>query len=462
VTEVQSAIGERKRRGDYPTPHWLVDAIVDQAVAGVRPGRAVSVLDPACGDGRFLVAAARCIRARGGHPVLTGTDIDSHAVDAARRATAGADATIERRDALSTSWNGERFDVILGNPPYLSQLAAATTRGGTSRHGGGPYADAAVEFLALAVHLTKPGGRVGVVLPQSVLGSRDAEPVREATDEVATITWSWWSPRPVFDAQVRVCALVFERRPTQPSERRPWTEIVTGRLGVPSLPSLQTDGRLGDRARLTANFRDQYYGLVPAVTEGGDGPPLVTSGLVDPGRCHWGTRPVTFAKRRFHRPTVDLARLEEWMRRWADGLLVPKVVVANQTRIIEAVADPGGRWIPGIPLITARPARGVDVPIIAAVLTSPVASAWAWHRAGGTGLSAAAIRLGPRWLAELPWPAGDLADATSALDVGDVVACGDAVTAAYGLDPTMSALRTWWVQWLQREDYEASSSSSFS
>jgi SAM-dependent methyltransferase len=447
VPPLQSAIGERKRRGDYPTPHWLVDAIVEQAVFGISPGRDVIVLDPACGDGRFLVAAARRIRAAGGHPVLVGADIDPRAVDAARRATSDADATIECRDALSAAWEGERFDIVLGNPPYLSQLAAATTRGGASRHGGGPYADAAVEFLALAVRLARPGGRIGVVLPQSVLASRDADSVRAATDEMAAITWSWWSPRPVFDAQVLVCALVLERR-SSPAERRPWTEIVTGRLGVPALPALQTDGELGDRARLTANFRDQYYGLVPAVTEDGDGPALVTSGLVDPGRCHWGQRPVTFAKRRFRRPTVELDRLEEWMRRWADGLLVPKVVVANQTRVIEAVADPSAEWIPGIPLITARPTGSVDADAIAAVLTSPVASAWAWQRAGGTGLSATALRLGPRWLAELPWPAGDLAAAVLALEAGDVAACGDAVSAAYGLDPSSRTLHSWWLRWL--------------
>jgi SAM-dependent methyltransferase len=446
VPPLQSAIADRKRRGDYPTPHWLVDAIVEQAITGVRPGQAITVLDPACGDGRFLVAAARRIRAGGGRPVLVGAEIDSAAADMARRATSDADATIDCLDSLEASWDGERFDVVLGNPPYLSQMAAATSRGGASRHGGGPYADAAVEFLALAVRLARPGGRIGVVLPQSVLASRDAESVRVAADEAAAITWSWWSPRPVFAAQVFVCALVLERGAGRRQERRPWTEIVTRRLGVPALPSLSTEGELGDRARLTANFRDQYYGLVPAVGEDGDGPPLVTSGLVDPGRCHWGARPVTFAKRRFHRPAVDLARLDAPMRRWADGLLVPKVVVANQTRVIEAVADPGGRWIPGIPLISGRPTGSVDAGTIAAVLTSPVASAWAWRRAAGTGLSAATMRLGPRWLAELPWPAGDLAMATAALDAGDVAACGEAVTAAYGLEPAIA--RAWWLRWL--------------
>ena len=171
---------------------------------------------------------------------------------------------------------------MLGNPPFLSQLAAATTRGGASRHGGGPYADAAAEFLALAVRLARAGRRtVGLVLPQSVLASRDAGPVRAEVDRSATIRWSWWSPRPVFDAQVLVCALVFERpaRTTEPVPRRPWTEVVTDRLGVPTLPALQSAGTLGDQARLTANFRDQYYGLAQRAHDA-----RALAGQVDPGR----------------------------------------------------------------------------------------------------------------------------------------------------------------------------------
>ena len=113
-------------------------------------------------------------------------------------------------------------------------------------------------------------------------------------------------------------------------------------LGVPPLPALATDGTVGDRAPCSLNFRDEYYGLVPAVSDDGDGPPLVTSGLIDPGRCLWGDRPVRFAKREFAAPRVELARLDTSMRAWARRKLVPKVLVANQTRIIEAVADPDG------------------------------------------------------------------------------------------------------------------------
>jgi hypothetical protein len=439
----------RKQRGEYPTPHWLVDSVVDEAIPAVRPGAEVVVVDPACGDGRFLAAAARRVEAFGGRPVLVGCDIDPASADGAR----ATGARITCGDALGHDWSAQlgSVDVVVGNPPYLSQMAAATTRGGASPHGGGPYADAAVEFLSLALRLARPdGGRIGFVLPQSILASRDAAPVRAELDRRASIVWSWWCPEPVFAAQVRVCALVAETN-SRPGSGVGWTAAVTAALGVPPVPPLATDGSLADRCRLTANFRDQYYGLVGAVVEDGSGPPLVPSGLIDPASCGWGRRPVRFARRRFLRPTVDLDLLAPPMRAWADDLLVPKVLVANQTRVVEAAVDDAGAWLPGVPALTARPAAGIDPWTVGAVLTSPIASAWAWHRAAGTGLSATAVRLGPRWLGELPWPGGDLVAATRAMRAGDAIACGEAVAASYGLDPgDAAAMGTWWRRGLPR------------
>ena len=115
-----------------------------------------------------------------------------------------------------------------------------------------------------------------------------------------------------------------------------------------------------------------------------------------------------FAKREFAAPRVDVARLDAHMRAWARQKLVPKVLVANQTRIVEAVADPEGAWLPGVPVSCVVPTADATVWEVAAVLTSPVAAAAAWHAAAGTGLSARAIRLGPAALASLPWPAGDI------------------------------------------------------
>jgi SAM-dependent methyltransferase len=460
--------GVRKQLGAWYTPPDLVETVVDAVLTPEfvgRRSRPLAVLDPSCGDGRFLAAARRRIEALGSTSMLTGCDIDAAAVASARVALS-APVELRQADALAATWPPLRFDLVIGNPPFLSQLATATTRGGTSRRGGGPYADAAAEFLALAGELVEPdGGRVALVLPQSMLGSRDAAAIRDSIGARARMVWSWWSGRRVFDAQVHVCVLAFEFGHPEPVERRSnWTHVVTSRRGVPAVPDdLCTDGCLGDRARLNANFRDEYYGMIPGVGDHDSGPRLVTSGLIDPGRSWWGERPVTFAKQRYDRPRVDLARLDDHMVQWARRRLVPKVLVANQTRIVEAVCDPYGEWVPAVPVLGVYPTGahwddadrrpGDDLARaawqIAAVLTSPLASAWLWDRGAGTGLSADAIRLSPVTLGTLPWPDGGLAPAVCALRAGDVRGCGAAVDAAYGIADD-EALFDWWTALLER------------
>lgn len=381
----------RKQLGAWYTPPSLVQAIVREAVL---PG-ARSVLDPACGDGRFLTAT--------GLPEQTGVDIDPT-------------TPYLHDDSLQRDWGDQRFDVVVGNPPFLNQLATATTRGGRSRFGGGPYADAAAEFLALAVRLARPGGRVGLVLPQSLLAARDAAPIRAAVDDAAALRWMWWSDSLLFDASVRVWAGVWEvggrpgrvRRatgddfhplPSVPMPRH-WSALITGATG----PEPEDDDgglRLGDIATFTADFRDQYYGLVGAVGDDVDGPPLVTCGLIDPGRCRWGERPVRFAKQRFEAPQVALDRLSPKMQQWASQRLVPKILIANQTRVIEAVHDAAGAWLPSVPVITCLTD---DPQRVLAVLSSPAATAWVHDRAAGSGLAAGTVRVTPALLASIPLP----------------------------------------------------------
>ncbi len=456
---------DRKQLGAWYTPTDLVatvvDAIVTPEFVGARSDRPVSVLDPACGDGRFLGAVAERVHRLGGSVELHGVDIDPAAVAVVEAELPAA--AVQRADALTIDWSGCRFDLVIGNPPFLSQLASGTTRGGSSGRGGGPYADAAVEFLALAADAVDPdGGRLAFVLPQSLLASRDAAPIRDRIDRRATMIWSWWTGDRVFDAQVVACAVGFEFG--TPTTTRPWSHVVTQPSGVPELPTdVATRGRLGDRATLNANFRDEYYGLVPAVGDHAEGPRLITSGLIDPGRSLWGRRPITFARQRWERPRVDRSSLDPKMQEWARRRLVPKVLVANQTRIVEAVCDDRGDWLPAVPVIAVYPTGAHwddvdDVPAdvlagaaweIAAVLCSPFVSAWLWHRGAGTGLSASSIRVSPVVLAELPWPAGSLTGAVGALRAGDVRRCGVEVDRAFGVDSS-GGLYPWWDELFQR------------
>ncbi len=93
----------RKRLGAWYTPDDLVSMVVDQVVTPefVRTragcGRSLGVLDPACGDGRFLAAVAERVRAAGGECEVVGVDIDPAAVRAARENVVGADISTRTR-----------------------------------------------------------------------------------------------------------------------------------------------------------------------------------------------------------------------------------------------------------------------------------------------------------------------------------------------------------------------------
>ena len=86
-----------------------------------------------------------------------------------------------------------------------------------------------------------------------------------------------------------------------------------------------------------------------------------------------------------HTPGVDLTQLTGRFPRWAERKLVPKVLVANQTRILEAVADLQA-WLPGVPVNTVTPAGlKASVDEIAASADVP----------GGVGAGAAIWRPAP-------------------------------------------------------------------
>ncbi|MEY2416812.1 MAG: hypothetical protein QOH53_2146, partial [Ilumatobacteraceae bacterium] len=298
----------------------------------------------------------------------------------------------------------------------------STSRGGRSKYGGGPYADSAAEFLSLAVRLARPGGRVGLVLPLSMLSTRDVTAIRDDVSRRAALQWMWWSPTLMFDAGVRVWAGVWEVGGKQGAVRRAYGPHFEARQRIP-MPAQWAgliadtveaphDGPvLGDIAAFTADFRDQYYGLVGAVSDGVEGPPLITSGLIEPNECWWGRRSVRFAKQTFTAPRVDVQSLSPALQRWAAQRLVPKILIANQTRRIEAIIDRDGSWLPSVPVITCTTDRLDDV---ASVLHTDAATEWVRYHAAGSGLSATSVRLTARLLASIPLPATMVATPTAA------------------------------------------------
>ena len=469
-----AARGIRKGLGAYYTPPDVVDGLLDlvldpilaeRAGRGVDAVAAVRVLDPSCGTGNVLVAAvariAGVLRDLGLDPVdadgravrcVRGVELDAATARACRanlRAVhpTGGGRSIVRGDALLDAGlvPDGAFDLVVGNPPFLSQLAASTARTRDdadrlrARFGSavGPYTDPAAVFLLRSLEAARPdGGVVALIEPLAVLSARDARGVRSRVLAGASLTALWVAEEPVFDADVEVGAPIlvrggaggaggttsivrgrsFSSGPTvaSPDAADPsWSSLLAALQDLPERV-LRTDGVLGDLAAATADFRDQYYGLAGAVidevtgVEGGRvGPRLVTSGLIDPAWLRWGERTCRFNRTAFGRPRVALDRLTPPLRAWADRRLVPKVLVATQTRVLEAVVDEPGDLLPSVPVVTVTPLAGgsADLWRIGALLTSPPATLLAARRHLGAGRNATALRLSASDLLALPLPA---------------------------------------------------------
>lgn len=483
--------GERKGLGAYYTPPVIVEGLLELTLdpilaarkeAGPQAIASIRVLDPACGDGNFLVAVAERLMqslAKSGVPsekagrmaigCVVGVDLDERAVQACRRRLAevtgvatnevtttqiwAADSLLMSHETPLTlfaepdapTWNKIRaeagaeggFDLVIGNPPFLSQLHsetvfeqqyAAKLKGRFGTLAGG-YTEPAALFLVVGLQLLKPAGRLCLIEPISILASRSCRGVRSLLEASASLERAWFAQGLVFaDAAVDVWAPIFVEGsashqatlhvgPTMedagsvalsPSDGDTWSPLLAAARGVPR-PQISTVGELGDVATATADFRDQYYGLVGAVVEHSDHdqlPKLITAGLIDPASLLWGQRQTRFNKEKFNAPCVVLGLLGEEMQSWAKARLVPKVLVATQTRILEAIVDEDGELLPSVPVLTVESST-VDLWKIAALLSSPPISAIAAHRHLGSALSSNALKLSARDLLALPLPADD-------------------------------------------------------
>lgn len=442
---------ERRARGAFYTPSDLVERVLDGALApDVR-----RVLDPACGTGHFLVAAARRL---GDARAVRGSDLDGDAVAIARERLHAEDPTLtdaELADLVRvadglTAWTGETFDAVVGNPPFLGQLKSGTAVAGRRTHGLGAYTDTSAVFLHRALDLVRDGGKVALVQPLSVLAARDATKVREAVAARGSVTELWVCDDDAFrGAAVRTCVPFV--RVGAPGGTAEWGRLAAAYFGIPAVDLPTGTGSLGDLAACTADFRDQYYGLVPHVRDGGHvagGAPLVTTGLLEPGACEWGERPTRFARTSYAAPVVDVAALraaDPRLGAWADVRLVPKVLVAGQGRVIEAAADEHGAWLPSVPVVSVVPHDPADVWRVLAVLLAPPVVADAAARYLGTGLVPGSVKVSARQLAALPLPSDETAwrQGAGLAREARLEELATVMSAAYGCaDPVVAE---WWL-----------------
>jgi hypothetical protein len=203
----------RHALGEYYTPDWLAEHVLDQVGYTGDPDQ--RLLDPSCGSGTFLLLALRRLRAAG-HPrsaslPIVGLDINPLAVMTARAnyrialadllpEVAQADVPVYLCDSIqdtapTPSARNEPapagFDYVVGNPPWIAwdNLATADRQatkalwqryglfslsGNAARHGGGKKDLSMLMLYATADRYLKLGGRLGMVITQTVFQSQGA------------------------------------------------------------------------------------------------------------------------------------------------------------------------------------------------------------------------------------------------------------------------------------------------
>ncbi len=194
---------EREASGAYYTPPEIVDFVLNEVLPWGEAG-ARSVLDPACGSGIFLVEAYRRLvererRARARRQLdvdvlrdilvasIHGVDINEEAVRVAAFSCylalldlmepksiwgelrfptlIGANLFVSDFFDTEAPFNDQRFDVIVGNPPWQSVLSDPARH--YLRHSERVVGDqqSAQAFLWRAPDLLAPGGRIGLLAP---------------------------------------------------------------------------------------------------------------------------------------------------------------------------------------------------------------------------------------------------------------------------------------------------------
>ena len=212
--------GYNKLRGGYYTPDKISEFIAEWAIRT----QSDSVLEPSCGDGSFLSAITKRLETLGTSAKqikknVTGIELDK--IEARKSTSYGT--TVKCTDFFTYYKNSidnkKKFDVIVGNPPFIRyqnfteeyrQIAFELM----SKYGFHPnrLTNIWLPFLVLSCKALKANGRVGMVIPAELFQVDYAAEARQFLsaffDKLTLVTFK----RLVFDdIQQEVILLLGER-----------------------------------------------------------------------------------------------------------------------------------------------------------------------------------------------------------------------------------------------------------
>jgi SAM-dependent methyltransferase len=169
-------------KGFVPTPADTVDLMVEKLMAGIADPRDMRVLDPGCGEGEFIDGLLRYCESYGlSRPRIVGIELDpGRAAISRKRFSRVTEVEIREADFLRPST--DTFDLIVGNPPYVSILELDASERSYFRQAyssaRGRF-DLYVLFFEQALRMLATGGRLVFVTPEKYLYVESARGLRE-------------------------------------------------------------------------------------------------------------------------------------------------------------------------------------------------------------------------------------------------------------------------------------------
>lgn len=290
----------RGELGQFFTPRTIVDFMV--SVLDPKVGE--RICDPCCGSGGFLIKAFEYVRNQINRDYPT--DIEWRIKELSNKQIYGTDANprMARIAKMNMIMHGdghsgvfhhdgllnigeikdETFDVIITNPPFGARIdknSKITEEDGlpekylgkkiVSLYKISKYSTATeVLFIERCLNLLKPGKRMGIVLPEGVLGNGNMKRVREFVEARARILLIVSLPVEVFasaGASVK-SSVVFLQKFTE--EERIQREIYAKEI-VKKLKSAKdyTDSEIADREAMSLRERFNYDVLMSEIQYAG-------------------------------------------------------------------------------------------------------------------------------------------------------------------------------------------------
>lgn len=483
-TTVVESYTQRKKMGSYYTPTYIVDFIVKNTVGKVAKSgpeyEQLAVLDMACGSGSFLIRALSFLQSR--RKAITmeqkvatlqdsiyGVDLDPKAVQLAqlnlliellekRTVLPFLSKNIQLGNSLveddkidmnAMKWSKRfeqimssgGFDVVIGNPPYLDSEEMTRSQPKIREYyaTSGLYASAEGNwdifclFLEQGLKLLKPGGYLGMIVPNKLLSADYAIAIRRILQENRILTIRDYSTIHVFNAAVYPIVIIVRKeapgtnsislevanqnevgtisvnktnefRQSELSGLATWSPLFNKsendifekvkRISVPCETIADVNG---------AATVSEAYETMEILTELKNHQhyyKFINTGTIDRYASLWGLQRTRIGKA-YEVPIVKKDEVERILPRRAEQASVPKIIIGGMNKRLECYYDEKGEFLAGKTTVIITNPK-IKFEVLLGLLNSKLLSFCYRNMFQALSLSGGFMRIGPPQIRLLP------------------------------------------------------------